>query len=256
MGGVVSLFVGLVISRIVAATTSPGVLKAPGIAAVVIIGAGCLATLWARLTADVSPPLPSPPPPTKAEVEAQRDAREQAEFDAIAPDASITAWFPHVRHALSETRRAAAIKAIMSRPGFAVELGSLMVADHASTAAEAMLVVAELPDPPAELIASVAAAGQDIIGRIRKVNATPKDDDPAYEAAADVSIRFSAWIGAARLLREKGAGDFVPELRTILELSRVRTDSNAMQRDVRRVASYYAHKWAGIAPLPDDPPPM
>jgi hypothetical protein len=56
-------------------------------------------------------------------------------------------------------------------------------------------------------------------------------------------------------LREKSGGDFIPELKTILELSRVRTDSRGMKFDVCRVASYYLHAWAGVEPLPTDPKP-
>jgi len=44
-------------------------------------------------------------------------------------------------------------------------------------------------------------------------------------------------------------------LRTILELSRVRTDSIVMRGDVLRVAGYYMQEWAGLLPLPDDPHP-
>ena len=60
---------------------------------------------------------------------------------------------------------------------------------------------------------------------------------------------------ATRSLREKCGGDFVPELRTILELSRVRPDSIVLRGDVCRVASFYLREWAGVAPLPTDPPP-
>ena len=65
----------------------------------------------------------------------------------------------------------------------------------------------------------------------------------------------SAWMEAVRPLREKSGGDFIPELKEILTLSRVRDDSYVMKQDIRRVASYYAQQWAGLAPLPGDPPP-
>lgn len=70
-----------------------------------------------------------------------------------------------------------------------------------------------------------------------------------------MSVRFSAWMEAVRALREKAGGDFTPELRPILELSRVRPDSHAMRGDVCRVASYYMKQWANLEPLPGDPPP-
>jgi hypothetical protein len=63
------------------------------------------------------------------------------------------------------------------------------------------------------------------------------------------------WHITITSLREKSGGDFTPELKTILELSRVKKDSVRMQIDVCRVASYYLHVWAGVEPLPTDPPP-
>jgi hypothetical protein len=58
---------------------------------------------------------------------------------------------------------------------------------------------------------------------------------------------------AARALQGKDGVDLTPELRTILELARVRQDSYLMRQDVVRVASYYLRQWAGLAPLPTDP---
>ena len=66
---------------------------------------------------------------------------------------------------------------------------------------------------------------------------------------------FSSWMVAIRALREKAKADFVPELREILELSRVRTDSYVMQQDIRRVSSFYMKEWAGVEPQLGDPPP-
>ena len=87
------------------------------------------------------------------------------------------------------------------------------------------------------------------------MNATTTQQDPSCLGAADVAVRFSAWMVAVRTLREKSGGDFTPELRTILELSRVRNDSIVMRGDVLRVASYYMQQWAGLTPLPTDPNP-
>jgi hypothetical protein len=99
------------------------------------------------------------------------------------------------------------------------------------------------------------AVGRDLAERIRRFNASKPEDDPSYEGAADVSVRFSPWLDAARNLRERCGADFAPELKEILELSRVRTDSQAMRGDVVRVASYWMQQWTGLAPLPTDPPP-
>ncbi|MFO1498310.1 MAG: hypothetical protein U1G07_07965 [Verrucomicrobiota bacterium] len=87
------------------------------------------------------------------------------------------------------------------------------------------------------------------------MNATTVEQDPSYQAAADIAVRFSAWMSAVRHLRATAGGDFTTELRSMLELSRVREDSLVMRQDVRRVASYYMHEWTGLAPLPSDPKP-
>jgi hypothetical protein len=197
-------------------------------------------------------PLP-PPPPSLEEWEAGEAAKKEAEFAAIPADAPVQSWFPYLDYDQPQTERARQI--IASRPNLTQELGLLALGDDARLAEAALRFIRKLPAPTAEFIAPVAAAGHDLAERIRKFNATTVEADPGYEGAADVSIRFSGWMEAVRTLREKCGGDFTPELKTILELSRVRTDSHAMQADVCRVASYYLHQWAGVEPLPTDPKP-
>jgi hypothetical protein len=200
--------------------------------------------------------IPEPPlPPTQAEVDSARAAEETAAFEAIAADAPLSHWFPYARYGANEERRAMAIARMTAKPTFLAEMQQLMVHEDPRMAEEALRLVEHLPTVPPELVDSVTAAGRDIIERIRKVNVTTPDQDPGYEAAADVSIRFSAWMVAVRSLREKAGGDFIPELKTILEMSRVRPDSIVMRGTVCRVASYYLKEWAGVEPLPGDPPP-
>lgn len=198
---------------------------------------------------------PPPPPPTAEEYEAQKEAEEQAKFDAIPADAPIHVWLAYTAEWMNEKRRAAAISQIISKPRFVEELGALMVNEDPRQAEAALRFVASLPAPDDHVQSVVTAAGRDLIARIKKVNATPEEQDPSYEGAADASIRFSSWMVAVRALREKTQADFVPELREILELSRIRTDSYVMQQDIRRVSSFYLKEWAGVEPLPGDPPP-
>ena len=200
----------------------------------------------------IAPPSPAPTP---EESQAQEAAKQQAAFEAVPRDAPIGAWFPYTRYDASEERRGQAIRAITEKPGYVAELGALMLVDDARTAAEALYLVEFLPNPPAALTDSVATAGRRIAALLHKVNATPVEEDPSLQGAADISIRFSAWMVAARALRQVSGANLVPELVAILELSRVRADSYVLRNDVRRVASYYANLWAGIVPLPDDPPP-
>ena len=131
----------------------------------------------------------------------------------------------------------------------------MMLAGDMREAESAMRFVGELPSPDPALVPEVRAAGRDVIERMKKFNASTVEEDPSYEGAADISIRFSAWMTAARALKDKAGADFVPELREVLDLSRVRTDSHVMQQDVRRVSSHYMKMWAGVEPLPGDPPP-
>ncbi|MBL9154393.1 MAG: hypothetical protein JNK37_18020 [Verrucomicrobiales bacterium] len=197
-------------------------------------------------------PLP-PPPKTEAEHRAEVNALQEAEFNAIPPDAPVQRWFPYIEYRQPLTERA--LSHIASRPGLASELGSLATAEDARLAEMAMRCIEMLPAPTAEFNAPVAAAGRDIAARLRAVVATPVEKDPGYDGAADISIRFNGWLCAARKLRGDSGGDFTGELQAILVLSRERPDSHALRMDVCRVASYYLHQWAGIEPLPTDPKP-
>lgn len=198
---------------------------------------------------------PPPPPPTLEEQAAAKDAAEQAIFDAIPSGAPIQEWLPYTPEWQHERRRSAAMERITSREGYAAELGNLMLGEDVRQAEAALRFIGQLPSPDAALVTAVTAAGRDLVLRCKKVNASTVEEDPHYEGAADLSLRFSAWMVAVRALRERNLGDFLPELGEILELSRVRTDSQAMQQDVRRVASYYLKTWVGVEPLPGDPPP-
>lgn len=198
--------------------------------------------------------MPPPPGPTPEEITTQRNADELAAVGALDLDAPITDWLPYLGPGANEAIRTAAIERIRSRSGFRDELSELLVSEETGRATVFLRLVEHLP-PDAGLVGDVAAAGSDLAGRIKKVNATPPEEDPHYDGAADVSSRFNAWMAAARALRSNGGDDFTDELAAILELSRVRTDSRAMQQDVCRVASFYLQEWAGIAPLPTDPKP-
>jgi hypothetical protein len=198
--------------------------------------------------------VPPPPGPTYEEIQAQEHAREQAAFESIPADAPIEEWFPHTRYGASDERRGIAIAHIIAKPGWIDELGVLMDDEDSERAGNALYLVEHVPPSP-ELAAKVAEAGRQIAARMRKVNASTPEQDPGYHGFADVSVRFSAWMAATRALRAQATGDFVAELREMLVLSRMRSDSYVMRNDVRRVASYYAQQWAGLPPDPDDPPP-
>ena len=194
-----------------------------------------------------------PPPPPWKSYEVNQGEKREAEFVALPADAPLPAWLPYTTYEQPQTARA--LQAIRQRPNLVHEMEELALGEEAQLASTALWCVAKLPMPLDQFKAPMQRVGLDMAERIRKVNAITAEQDPTYLAAADLSIRFSAWHNLICALREKCGGDFTPELKTILELSRIRKDSNAMRLDVCRVASYYMKEWAGLAPLPTDPPP-
>jgi hypothetical protein len=197
-------------------------------------------------------PLP-PPQQSQEDWMAEQAAKKEAVFVAIPAEAPLQHWFPYLDFPQPQTARA--LERIASRTNLVADLRQLALGSDAELAGKALQCIEKLPVPSAELNPVVEAVGRDLIERIRKVNATPRKADPSYEGAANASIRFSGWMCAVRTLREKCGGDFTAELKTILVLSRVRTESHVMQVNICRVASYYVHEWTGIAPLPTDPKP-
>ncbi|MBL9135732.1 MAG: hypothetical protein JNK85_07685 [Verrucomicrobiales bacterium] len=201
----------------------------------------------------VAPPPPSPPLQSEAERKTEEAAKKEAVFAAIPTNSPIEAWFPYLTYEQPQTQRA--LQQIASRPNVVEELAALVVGDDATMAHAALMCISRLPVPPRELIPPVQAAGRRIAEGIATFNRIPKEEDPAFENAVDPATRFYGWIPAVKTLRAKCGGDFIPELKGILELSRVRPESHCMRVDICRVASHYLHQWAGIPPLPTDPKP-
>jgi len=194
--------------------------------------------------------------PTLDEIATERAEKvrldEEREFSELSSDAPLSSWLPFAER---EPQKARTLAALVSRPDLVEELRQLVLADEAQVAAQALRVIRLLPDRVCELDQIVALSGSDLVSRLQACVELSVEEDPGYEQAAMISLRFSAWIDAVRVVREKCEGDFTGELARILELSRKRPDSIVLHGDVRRVASYYLHQWAGIPPLPDDPPP-
>ena len=181
--------------------------------------------------------------------------REEAKLNAIPVDASLEDYFAFTSYNTLPTIKALALTRMAARPGFASEMKTLMLNSDAEEAARVIRLVEEVPQPAAELIRAVEAVGRDLADRMRRMNATPANEDPDFLRANDVAIRFSAWIAAAGKLHTKDGADLVPELQTIVDLSRVRNDTEVIRQDVRRVAVFYLQEWAGVSPQADDPKP-
>lgn len=197
--------------------------------------------------------VPPPPPKSEEELKTEKNAEEAAEFEVIPADAPLETWFRYTAYQQPLTERA--LQVITSRSNYVSELNALVVDADSEKAHAAMICISQLSAPAKELIPGIEAAGRLIAANIAKFNQTPKEQDPDFATAVDPTTRFYGWIPAAKNLREKSAADLTPELKTILELSRVRPESHCMRQDICRVASYYLHQWAGIEPLPTDPKP-
>lgn len=182
------------------------------------------------------------------------EAREMEALERVTSAAPLRDFVLWTREGVSASVRQRAVEAIARRESVGEELTRLMADEDDGWAAEALRLVERLPDPAA-FVPAVTQAGRDLRDRLARIVEIGAVEDPGYEAAAGFSIRFSAWMAAARHLRREAGGDFTGELRAILVLARRRPDSQVLRGDVVRVASFYLHEWAGDEPLPSDPPP-
>ena len=187
------------------------------------------------------------------DAQAFRDSR--AALDALPADAPLTTFLEYTRYGPPDGIKPLAIARMAEKTNFVAEMQAMMLAKDADVSAEFLRLVPEVANPSPDLLRAVEAAGRDIAEQIRTVNVTPPKNDPEFYGARGVATRFRPWLMAVARLRVENDGDFIPELTTILELSRVRKDITAMREDVCRVASLCLKDWAGVAPLPSDPPP-
>lgn len=209
--------------------------------------AGTSFSLRYRVRVYAPPPKP-PAEPTAAE-------REAEAFSALTPEAPFRDWLCFLRNGMPQDRIEPIVRHFTWRPHGNRELTALMVDPETPVASEALRFVSLLPNPDPEVIAALAAAGRDLAVRLEKTIALTPEQDPSYEAAADISLRFSPWLQSAQVLRDRSGADFSAELRALLVLARKRPDSIVLRGDVVRVASYYLNQWTGEPPHPDDPPP-
>jgi hypothetical protein len=199
-------------------------------------------------------PTPSTEP-TYEDLEAKRVADDEAAFLALSPDSALCELLEYTEYGTPKERMDVAIAHITNRPNYVAELAHMVNSNDTPLATKVLRMLEHMPSPPAALNEPVAEYGRTIATIIREMNDSPVEQDPSYQVAAEISVRFSAWRVAIEALRTKAGGDFTPELQEILTLARVRTDSHCMRSDVVRVASYYLHEWAGVEPLPTDPKP-
>jgi hypothetical protein len=201
--------------------------------------------------------LLAPPAPvlTQEERDAQADAKQEAEMRALAPDAPLAQWLVYTRYGVAQPRIDAAIAAIRARPNYVADMSREMLEGEHEASRDALRAIEHIQPPPAEFAASIAAVGAQIAQSLRDLEKESADSETYNDHVAAISTRFSAWMVATRALQESKVADFVPQLQEIIEPARRLDQAHAIRIDVVRVASFYLNKWAGIAPLPTDPPP-
>jgi hypothetical protein len=188
---------------------------------------------------------PPAAPLTQAQAEAAEDGAQATTLASVPVDAPLSAWLPFTRPGIAEARQADVRARIAARPALAAEIRALAVSDNAPEAAEVLSLVTAVPQAAQAWRDGVRAAGQDLVRRLERSITISEAQDPDYEWAAEISIRFSGWLQAARLLRERTGEDSSAVLRSVLKLARQRPDSQALREDVVRVASFYLQEWTG-----------
>jgi hypothetical protein len=198
-----------------------------------------------------------PPAPTltREQQEAEADAQQEAAMRALAPDAPLAQWLVFTRYGVPQPRIDAAIAAIRARPDHVALMAREMLHGEHEPSRDALRAIEHFRPPAAELAADIAAVGKEIAQSLRDLEKESAESGTYNDHVAGISTRFSAWMVATRALQEPKVADFVPQLQEIIEPARRLDQSHAIRIDVVRVASFYLEKWAGIAPLPTDPPP-
>lgn len=172
---------------------------------------------------------------------------EKASFTPPSPDAPLQEWIALIQYGATEEQTALVVRAVESRSAFPAEAKAIIFGDDHRLAGSTMGIIASFEMPSSDLTPVIIEAGNELAGRFRTVNALKPEEDPSFQAAADLSLRFYGWIAAARALRAAGKGDFVPELSTLDELARVRTDSFVMKNDISRITNRYLGEWKTAA---------
>lgn len=198
--------------------------------------------------------VPPPPPPlSREEQDAQAEALKVAEMRALAPDAPLAAWLEHMKYGASQARIDEAIAAIRSRPNYLDEFKHEMLEGEATR--DALRAIEHLKPPPPEFVETVAKVGDQIAQALLELEKEPVESERYNEITNAADTRFSSWMVAIRAYQEPKLADFSAQLQAILGPARRLKANYAIRVDVTRVASFYLHKYAGIEPLPDDPPP-
>jgi hypothetical protein len=198
---------------------------------------------------------PPPPPQTREQQDASEEEKRVTEMRALAPDAPLAQWLVHTKYGASQPRIEEAVAAIRARPNYIADMAHEMLEGEYEASRNALRAMEHLKPPSAELAGAVATVGDQIAQALLDLEKVPPEAAEYNELTTAVDTRFSAWMVAVRALQEPKLADFAPQLQAILGPARRLSGNYAIRIDVTRVASFYLHKYAGIEPLPTDPPP-
>lgn len=198
-----------------------------------------------------------PPAPrlTREQQEAAADAAQESAMQALASDAPLAQWLAFTRYGVSQARIDAAIAMIRARPDYLAAMKHELLAGEYEASRDALRAIEHIKPPPGELAEAIAQVGQEIAQSLRDIETASAESADYDDRVAGISTRFSAWMVATRALQVAEVADFVPQLKEIIDPARRLDQVHAIRIDVVRVASFYLNQWAGIAPLPTDPPP-
>jgi hypothetical protein len=200
--------------------------------------------------------VPEPPPPlTREQQDTNDETAKLAQMRALAPDAPLAQWLVHTKYGASQPRIEEAVAAIRARPNYLADMAHEMLDGEYEASRNALRAMEHIKPPPAELAGAVAKVGDQIAQALLDLEKVSPEAAEYNDLVTAADTRFSAWMVAVRALQEPKLADFAPQLQAILGPARRLGDNYAIRVDVVRVASFYLHKYAGIEPLPTDPPP-
>lgn len=186
--------------------------------------------------------------PSADDVLAKAQAEETAAYEALSPTSSFEELMRFTHYSQAPERRRHAGSLLAQRPGIVDELSAQILSPSQETSDLALRAVEFLKPMPAGLAKPVADVGDRLLADLARVVKTPVADDPDYQGAAGISVRFSAWFQAHHALHDAGTINGVPTLQRILDLARQREDSYVLKVDVARIAEFYSKEWTKPKP--------
>lgn len=233
-GGVV----GLVVSRWDTSGADAAFLPTLLRSALVLLTCGATGMLFAWLFS------PSAEPSTSSTVITPEEVLTEPEIDPAthlpAADAPLAEWLDVLRYNGNPEIVAKVLKHIIAVPDHAELLRESLLGDDNNAAYSAFTALAQLPAGTLpDAAALMRSSGEDLVEQISEAAALPTADDPGYETAAGVNLRFAGWVNAFRSRPDAERVALLPLLRSMHEVAATRPDSQALA-DIARTAAHYS----------------